>query len=110
MTTQHIGGCVPRSDRAISTPVQRLLDRVRNDRYAEDQVSHGGDPVIEPIKRREFNAGSRHVESLIHQWINEATLELSLAELAEAPAMDLRLKHALVSDQQKANGPNGKEI
>lgn len=73
----------------------RLLERIRNDRYAEDQISHGGNPVTEPVARRWFNVGSSHVESLFLRWINEATMELSLRELAESPAMDMRLKTAL---------------
>jgi hypothetical protein len=95
---QRIGGCVTRDERPIATPVnvQRFLNRVGNDRWAEDEVSHGGDPVTEPVARQSFNRGSQHVESLFLQWINEARMPAALEELAEAPCLDLRLKNALI--------------
>lgn len=66
-----------------------LFDRIRLDRYDENQISVGGDPVLEPIKRLWFNKGSQHVEALIHQWINGERLSVSLEELALADAIDL---------------------
>lgn len=64
-----------------------LLHRIQLDRYDESQLSHGGDPVIEPIKRHWFNKGSQHAEALIQQWINGERLHVALEELRDAEAV-----------------------
>jgi hypothetical protein len=61
----------------------QLFQRIRNDRYSEDE---GSDE--DHIKRLWFNRGSKHVEALIR-------IDQGLHELADAPALDLRVKHAL---------------
>jgi hypothetical protein len=65
-----------------------LLEQIVNDRYAEDQISHGGDPVTERAYRRGWNHASRHIEDLVR-------MHMGLKEIADAPAMDLRVKHTL---------------
>lgn len=85
----------------VADPPQRdvsaLLERLANDRYSADDLSHGGDPVTEPVARWSFNAGSMHAESLILRWINEARLPVALEELRDAPAIDLRPKATLTA-------------
>lgn len=73
-----------------------LLDRIANDRLAEGQLSHGGDPVTEPVYRRAFNDGSRHVEHLVRLFLTEQRLMAACDDLRDAPALDLRVKYALI--------------
>jgi hypothetical protein len=78
--------------------LQRLYDRIANDRLFETEVSEPArdQPDHEREQRRYFNAGSRHVESLVRRWADEERVLAGLAELRDAKAMDLRVKHALV--------------
>jgi hypothetical protein len=44
---------------------QRLIDRLKNDRYDENQTSEGADPAIDRVRRKSWNAAMEHVADVI---------------------------------------------
>lgn len=77
-----------------STP-EALLDRIRNDRFGKDQLEKDRYAVG-------WNAASEHIERIVERWLCERADErpvlTGLRELRDAPAIDLRLKNALIGD------------
>jgi hypothetical protein len=66
-----------------------LLQQLENDRYDEAQCSMGADPVINRMQRQTWNAAIDHAIGVIK-------MHLGIPEIVEAPAMDLRLRAALM--------------
>src|SRR5690242_12376891 len=73
-----------------------LLTRLQRDRYDETQLSQGGDAVLEPVQRRWFNNGMDHACAVAEQWAKEQAVLAGLRELASAPAVDMRLRDAMI--------------
>lgn len=76
----------------------RLEARLLSDRY--DLTEHAGD-----AHARGWTSAMQHVQHVILPALDrEEQLLDALRELRDAPAMDLRLKHALVLDEQVIQG------
>jgi hypothetical protein len=77
--------------------VSRLVDRVVNDRYGAE---HLGDRYA-----KGWNHASEHIERAIREFEQRERMAAALRELAAAPSMDLRLKHALVNPSLLERNP-----
>lgn len=79
--------------------VERLLARLRNDRYEV------GPEYADSNKRSTWNSYSEHVETVIvPQLVQHERVLAGSRELRDAPALDLRLKEALLWDEQVLQG------
>lgn len=75
--------------------INELLALLRRDRLDVSQYSEGADPAIERIQRDWFNRGADHQLAVADRWAKEQAVHAGLAELRDAPVMDLTLKAAM---------------
>lgn len=74
--------------------VRRLVERLRRDRYCLEK--HASDTYA-----KGWTHASEHVERVIVPWlVQQERVERGLAELRDAPAMDLRLRQALCQPEE----------
>lgn len=74
---------------------RELFARLAAERFDVTELSRG---ESSPVARKMWNAGSENAERIVRRWLDEERVLAGLSELTTAPAMDLRLRHALTID------------